>query len=194
MQAVSYCRRRSSVSGGERAWRVEDDALVMRAPGGGEKRTLWKDIVGVRLYHEARRRRPWRYAFELHTREGARIVIDNAHCLIARDYEDRSSSDTPFVRAALARIAAANPKARLLVGETQKRYFFLLLMALLAVGALAVALLIAPTPLDGTPYALPVKLCIILLVMPLFWFGILRLMPRGAPLDAVPDRALPPQR
>ncbi|MFZ2030959.1 MAG: hypothetical protein WAU68_11665 [Vitreimonas sp.] len=171
-----------------------DDALVMVSPSGGEKRTAWKDVIGVRLYHEQLRNRPWRYAFELHTKQGARIVIDNAHCQNARQFEDRSASYTPFVRAALAHIAEANPKARLLIGETQKRYFFLMLFALFAVAALAMALLLIPTPLDATPYAAPVKFGLILLLLPVFWLGVLRSMPRGAPLDAVPDRALPPEQ
>lgn len=192
-ETITYSRRRDTVSGGEREWRIDDDALVMRRPGGGEKRTPWKDVLGVRLYHEALRNRPWRYAFELHTRQGNRIVIDNAHCVASSQFEERSSRYTPFVRAALARIAAANPKARLLIGETQKRYFFLMLMGLLAIAGLALALMVIPTPLDATPLALPVKLGLVLSLLPLFWIGVLRSLPRGAALDAVPDRALPPE-
>ncbi len=193
-EPTTYSRRRSLVSRGEREWRVEEDALVMRRPGGGEKRTLWRDVIGVRLYHEAMRNRPWRYAFELHTRQGARIVIDNAHCVSRSQFEERSSRYTPFVRAALARIAAANPRARLLIGETQKRYFFLMLLALLAIAGLALALTLIPTPLDATPLALLVKLGLVLSLLPLFWIGVLRSLPRGAPLDVVPDRALPPEQ
>jgi hypothetical protein len=188
---ITYSRRRAALSRGEQEWRVEDDALVMCRPSRGERRTQWKDIVGVRLYREPLRRRPWRYAFELHTRDGGRIVIDNAHFLGANEYEERSSAYAPFVRAALAKIAVANPKARLLIGETQKRYFFMTLLALLAIAALAFALMVIPTPLDATPLAMPVKLALIVSLLPLFWIGVLRALPRGAPLDHVPERALP---
>ncbi|MBI3437166.1 MAG: hypothetical protein HY054_00650 [Proteobacteria bacterium] len=194
MQDVSYRRRRGRVSRGEREWRVSDDALVMMSASGSEKRTPWKDVIGVRLYHEQMRRRPWRYAFELHTKEGERIIIDNAHWVSGSDYEDRSASYSPFVRAALARIAVANPKARLLTGDTQKRYFFLMLVSLLAFAALACALLLIRTPLDATPVAAPAKLGLILLLLPVFWFGVLRSMPRGAPLEPVPEHALPPEQ
>lgn len=193
MQNVSYRRRRGRVPGGEREWRVDDDALVMCGAAGGGKRTPWRDVIGVRLYHEAMRQRPWRYAFELHTKQGARIVIDNAHWMAGDAYEDRSASYTPFVRAAIAHIAAANPKARLLTGDTQKRYFFLMLVSLLAIAALACALLLIPTPLDATAFAAPVKLGLIVLLLPVFWLGVLRSLPRGMPLDSVPDRALPPE-
>lgn len=166
----------------------------MVAPSEAEKRTPWKDVIGVRLYHEGLRGRPWRYAFEVHTKQGARIVIDNAHWVGVRRYEDRSESYTPFVRAAVARIAAVNPKARLLIGETQKRYFFLMLTALLAIAALALALISIPTPLDAMAFALPLKFALVLSLLPLFWIGVLRSLPRGAPLDDIPARALPPTR
>ncbi len=192
MQPVTYSRKRTGMSRGEREWRVEEGALVTRSASGNERRTEWRDIVGVRLYHEPARDRQWRYAFELHTKQGDRIVIDNVHAMGARAFEDRSSTYTPFVRAALQRIAASNPKARALLGETPKRYFFLLLASLVAIGALAFALIAVHTPLDGQPYATLVKLGIVLLILPLFWRGVLKSMPHGVPLDAIPDRALPP--
>lgn len=192
MQAAAYRRRRSQVSLGEREWRVEDDALVMRGARGGEKRTPWSDVIGVRLYAEPLRSRPWRYAFELHTRQGGRIIIDNAHWLARGSYEDRSFTYSPFVRAAISHIAKANPRARLLTGETQKRYFFLMLTSLIAIAALALALILIPTPFDATPYALLAKLGLILLLLPLFWLGVLRSLPRGVPLEPIPEHALPP--
>lgn len=192
-QPVIYLRRASAVSRGEREWRVEDDALVTRGGSGHVRRTPWREIVSVRLYHEPTRSKPFRYMFELQPRSKAKIVIDNAHYLGARQFEDRSASYTPFVRAALARIAVENPKARALMGETQKRYFFLLLFALLGLCALAFALIAFPTPLDDLPNATLVKLGLILLMLPLFWLWVLRAMPRGVALDAIPERALPPE-
>ena len=192
MQQLVYRRRRNAVSRGEREWRVEDDALVTRSPRGGVRRFPWKDFVSVRLYCEPARGRPWRYVFELQPKDAGRIEIDNAHFLGPARFEDRSESYAPFVRAALGKIAVANPKARALMGETPKRYFFLLLTALVAFGAIAFGLIAVRTPLDALPYALPAKLGIILLMLPVFWGWVIRSMPRGVPLDAVPDRVLPP--
>lgn len=180
------------MSRGEREWRVEEHALVTRSASGNERRTQWRDVIGVRLYHEPARYRMWRYAFELHTRQGERIIIDNAHSTGARAFEDRSAAYTPFVRAALQRIAIDNPKARALLGETPKRYFFLLLTGLIAFGALAYALVGVRTPLDSLPSASLIKLAIVLLMLPIFWRAVLKALPRGVPLDAIPDRALPP--
>ncbi len=192
MDPVIYLRRRSAIARSEREWRVEDDALVTRGGGGGEKRYPWTDFISIRLCHEPTRFKPWRYVFELQPRKGAKLVIDNAHYLSVGRFENRSAAYAPFVRAALDRLAAAKPGATALIGETPKRYFFLLLFALMGLGAIAYALIAVPTPLDALPFAGIVKLAIILLMLPIFWAWVLKAMPRGVPLDAIPSRALPP--
>ncbi len=101
--------------------------------------------------------------FELQPKHARKIVIDNAHYLGARDFEERSESFTPFVRASIARWAVTHPKGRVLIGETPKRYFFLLVAALLGLGLLAYILVAVRTPLDALPYANLVKFGIILL-------------------------------
>lgn len=191
-EPVIYRRRGSAISRSEREWRVEDDALVSRGASGREKRYRWTDIVSVRLLHDPVRARDWRYIFELQPRHARKIVIDNAHYVGARDFEERSESYTPFVRAAVAQWAEAHPKARVLIGETPKRYFFLLIAALIILCLLAYVLVAVPTPLDAMPYANPIKFGIILLMLPIFWRSVLKVVPRGVAPDEIPDRAFPP--
>jgi hypothetical protein len=191
---VTYRRRRSAISRTEREWRVEDDALVTRGGSGRERRYRWSDIVSVRLLHSPARTRPWRYVFELQPKHARKIVIDNAHYAGERAFEERSSTYTPFVRAAVARWAAVHPRGRALIGETPKRYFFLIIGALLALGALAYLLVAVRTPLDLLPYAAIAKLAIILLMLPIFWRAALKAVPRGVAPDQIPARALPPPR
>jgi hypothetical protein len=193
VEPIVYRRRRNAISRSEREWRIEDDALVSRGAG-RERRYRWSDIVSVRLCASPARARPWRYVFELQPKHHRKIVIDNAHYAGARTYEERSDSYTPFVRAALARWAAAHPKGRALIGETPKRYFFLLIASLLGLGALAYVLAAVPTPLDGLPYSGLVKLAIILLMLPVFWRWVIGAVPRGVAPDAIPERALPPEK
>jgi hypothetical protein len=196
MQPVIYRRRRGAISRGEREWRVEEDALVSVGPSGRERRYPWRDIVAVRLRQGPTRIKPFRYVFELQPRHQRRVTIDNAHCIARGRYEERSDSYTPFVRAALERIAAENPKARALMGETPKRYFFLLLAALIGLGALAFVLAAVRTPIDAlpAPYAALAKLLIILGMLPVFWRWVIKALPRGVEISAVPPRALPPER
>jgi hypothetical protein len=194
MQPVIYRRRGNAISRGEREWRVEDDALVTVSSSGRERRYPWRDIVGVRLCQEPTRAKPFRYVFELQPKHQRKIAIDNAHCVSRGNFEERSDSYTQFVRAAVSRLAEANPQARALIGETPKRYFLLLLASLIGLGALAFVLAAVPTPIDAlpSPYGAAVKLVIILLMLPIFW-RVLRAMPRGVALDAIPPRALPPE-
>jgi hypothetical protein len=191
VEPVIYRRRRGVIPRGEREWRAEADALATRGASGRERRLPWRDVASVRLYADPARGRPWRYVFEIQPKQGQRVIIDNAHLVERGVYEERSSTYTPFVRAALARIAELNPRVRALQAETQKRYFFLLLAGLVSFCALAIAL-VAPTPLDDWAYGGLLKLAVIAIMLPAFVFGILRALPRGVPLNEVPDRAFPP--
>jgi hypothetical protein len=192
MADAIYRRRRSAISRGEREWRVEPDGLVSCARSGDARCVRWTDIVCVRLCAAPTRAKPWRYVFELQPRHGRRIEIDNTHYAGSGAFEDRSQAYTPFVRAALARLAGANPKARALMGETPIRYFLLLLGALIGLGALAFALIAVKTPLDALPASGLIKLALIFLMLPVF-ARVLGAAPRGVALDAVPARALPPE-
>lgn len=193
MQPTIYRARHNPLARGEREWRVEEDALVGVGADGRERAVAWRDIIGVRLCHEPARQRPWRYAIEIQPRNGRAIEIDNAHRVTRNVFEDRSASYTPFVREALARIAACSPGARALIGETPRRYFVLLLASLLGLCAAAVAMTVFATPLDNLPFATPAKLAIILLMAGVFWRWVIGAMPRGVALDAIPARAFPPE-
>jgi hypothetical protein len=192
MQPVIYRRRHSALSRGEREWRVEEGGLVSIGASGHERRWAWKDFLSVRLCFAPTRLKPWRYTFEAQFKNGQKVLIDNGHYLGPGRFEERSAAYTAFMRALLAKLGAANPKLRALIGETQKRYFFLMLAALVGLGALAFVIIAVPTPLDALPYAAMVKLGLILAMLPVFWRWVMRAMPRGVALDEIPERALPP--
>jgi len=180
------------MSRSEREWRVEPDALVTRGGAGRERRYRWRDIVSVGLYRDPAPNRPWRYVFELQPRDARKIVIDNAHFVSRGQFEERSHDYAPFVRASLASLAEANPKVCALVGQTGKRWFFLLIGALIALGGLAYVLATVRTPLDALPYAALIKFGIILAMLPIFWGWVLKALPRGVPLQNIPEKVLPP--
>lgn len=181
------------MSRGEREWRVEDDALVSKGASGRERRYAWKDFVGIRLRPLPAPGRPWRHVLELRSKNHGKIELDNAHYLAPRTYEERSGAYTRFVRAALARIAEARPGARVLLGETPKRYFALMCLALIAFCALALALALVETPFDAHPAAAAVKFGLIVLMLPVLGRWVLGKLPRGVPLDQIPAWALPPE-
>jgi len=189
---VIYRRRHNALSRGEREWRVEEGGLASIGASGHVRRWAWKDFISVRLCHEPTRFKPWRYTFHAQFKSGEKVVLDNGHYLGPGRFEERSAEYTPFVQALLARLHEANPKLRALIGETQKRYFFLMLGSLLGLGVLAYVLIAVRTPFDAAPYAGAAKLLLILAMLPLFWFWVARAMPRGVALDEIPERALPP--
>lgn len=191
MELACYSKRRSVLSRGERLWRVDDEALFTRGPSGREKRYPWRDMVSVRLCCEPKRGRPWRHVLELQPKHQRRIAIDNAHLVSPGVFEDRSAMYTPFVRSALARLAEVKPGMRALIGETPRRYFFLLVIGLAVLGALAYGLALTPTPLDRWAYAPLAKLALIALLVAAFWRWVVGVMPRGVALDEIPERALP---
>lgn len=193
MDSATYQRRRNALSRGEREWRAEADALVTRAASGKVYRLPWRDVASMRLCAAPSRRKPWRYVFEVKSRHGRKLSVDNSHFVSLGQFEDRSDSYCSFVRTALARYGEARPNARVLIGETPTHYFVLLLVALLGLMAGAAALILLPTPLDALPYAAPAKLLLILLMLPLFARWALKGIPRGVPVGEVPERALPPE-
>ncbi|MBL8537292.1 MAG: hypothetical protein JNM59_07790 [Hyphomonadaceae bacterium] len=188
---MSYRKRRGALSRGEREWRVEEDALVTEGPSGRTRRYLWRDFAGVRLYCDPAKDRPWRFVFELQPKDRRRIVIDNAHFVSRGLYEDRSADYTPFVRAAVSRLASTKPGLRVLIGETPRRYFLLILAGLLALCGAAYAMIALRTPLDALPFAGVVKLAVMALLAAAFWRWVVGIVPRGVPADAIPERALP---
>jgi hypothetical protein len=191
MQPVVYRRRRNALSRGEREWRVEEDALVSVGISGGEKRYPWSEIQNVRLCAAPGRFRRWRYVFELQPRRGGKLVIDNASYLAPGRYEERSDAYGAFVRASLNRLSAAKPDMHALIGETPRRYFFLLLVSLIALCVAAYVLIAVRTPIDDLPYAMLIKLGLVLLMVPAIW-RVLGAMPRGVAITDIPERALPP--
>ncbi len=191
MQPVVYRRRGSAISRSEREWRVEDGALVTRGALGRERRLPWNDISALRLCRAPKLNRPWRHVFEIKLRNGRRLVIDNAHFVTRGAYENRSGSFSEFVRAAASRLAATNPRARMLLGETPLHYFIMLLAALIGFGLIAFGLIAFPTMLDGLPYAPLVKLGVVLAMLPLFAWWVFGVAPHGVALDDIPERAFP---
>ena len=191
MEPVTYRSRPSAISRGEREWRVEDSGLATQGLLGRERRLPWCEIASVRLARAPKVKRPWRHVCEIKLRNGRKIVIDNAHFCGKGCFENRSAAYSEFVRSAGSRLAKANPRARALIGETPLHFFIMLLAALLGFCVIAFGLIAFPTVLDTLPYALLIKLGIVLAMLPLFAWWIIRATPHGVALDNIPERALP---
>ena len=103
----------------------------------------YRDIVGVRLSYAPSRFDSARYRCDLRMRSGQRLAILSTHYAGIADFEDRAATYGPFVRALIARVAAANPSASYRSGKSPVTYWaehlFLLAMVVLLVLVLSMA-------------------------------------------------------
>ena len=169
--AVTYAKRENAFEKGEHVWRVEEDCLIWTRPAGDSLTLLWKT---------------WRHVFELTTRKGATLVVDNAHFKSVGDFEDRSASFIPFVLACVDRIAVLAPDAKGRVGAGPLNYYGQLAFALGMMALLAFVLFTLPTP---TTALIAVKLALIGAMLPVAIAWAVRSKPRKVPLR--PDSFLP---
>lgn len=176
---VSYSKRENAFEKGEHIWRAEDDCLVWTRPGGDSLTLLWKDVGAVRAAFAPTEWKSWRHVFELTTRKGATLVIDNAHFRSVGHFEDRSASFTPFALACVDRVAALAPDARARIGAGPLNYYGQLAFALGMMALLAFVLFTLPTPSGGL---LAVKLALVAAMLPVAAAWAVRSRPRTVAL------------
>lgn len=179
MTTTTYSKRENAFEKGEHVWTVEDDCLIWTRPGGDSLTLLWKDVGAVRAAFAPTRWKSWRHVFELTTRKGSKLLFDNAHLKGVGDFEDRSSSFSPFVMACLGRVIAHAPDAKASVGASPASYFGQLLFAGSALALLIFVLIALPTPLGWLIIA---KLLLIVVMLPVAVTWAIRSRPRIVPL------------
>jgi hypothetical protein len=189
-----YRKRRNLFDPAESEWRAEDDALVARDARGVETRFFWRDLTGLRLAFAPSRRKRWRHVFVLTFRGRRKVEIDNGHFAGFADFEDRSASYVPFVRAALDKIGRARPDLPVELGARPLAYLLNTLFVIAAFAFLALAILLVPLPLGVWPATAIARLVVIALLFPAFLRWLKRARPRGTALDAIPPDALPTVR
>lgn len=177
---TTYAKRDNAFERGEHQWRVGPDTLVWVRPDGESLTLLWRDVSGVRLAFAPTRFKPDRHLFELRTRQGRRLTIDNIHFRGIGQFESRSAAFSAFVQAALERIASQAPQASASLGAAAGAYGLQLAAMIAGLAALTLALVLLPTPLGPL---LLVKLAIIAVMIPLGLRWAVRARPRPVPLD-----------
>lgn len=156
---TTYRKRENFFEKSEREWRVEDEALVRRDIDGTESRWAWTDMRAVRLRWFPTYAKPWLHQFRIET-AASKATIDNGHFQGIGQFEDRSASYGPFVRAALERIRALSPSAQVHIGSTTLAFWATMIFVALSFAGLAVVLILLPFPAYN-PVVLIAKLAII---------------------------------
>jgi hypothetical protein len=177
----------------EAIWRLQPDALELQGgPTAGPDVVLrlpYRDIVGVRLSYAPSRFDHARYRCDLRMRSGQQIAILSTHYAGIADFEDRAATYGPFVRALIARVAAANPSASFRSGKNPVTYLlehlFLFVMVVLLVFVLS---MVGFAYVGDTSW---VRLFIIVATIPLLIAYTRKNWPSRFKADAIPEDVLP---
>lgn len=184
-----YSQRRNLFETAEWVWSVQDGGIGVCDHTGAKVLARWENIASVRVAHAPTRYKPWRHLMELRMTDGAKLTVDNVQFKGLANFEDRSDTYAPFVRAALDAIAVKAPQARAMLGATPVGYW--LSVVFLAVVAVALAMILMAVPIDGIPGVAWIKMGIIAFFIPQLVIWAVKARPRGVELGAIPDSALP---
>lgn len=179
---------RPSVLDAETTWWLGPDALRP-----GDRNAIpYADIAELRLSFDPTRFDSRRYRCSIRLRDGRTATISSSHYVSLAQFEDRSQTYEPLVRALVARAADANPGIRLRAGRRPFVYFlehaFLLGAILLAI---AVFEAVDPTPPSERSW---LGIALIVSFLPLLILSMIRNRPRGFRATAIPDVILPMAR
>ena len=182
---VAHTVRKSVVEPAPRSWTVSADTLEIVQHGQTYTIPLAK-LSEVRLRYEPGRFATNRCTAAIATNTGWSADIDNQHWAGVADFEDRSLSYRLLVEALLARLATANPAARLVIGQGAMLWlsmaFVLAMVAVLFFVVLAI----------GGPIVALLKLVVLLFFVPTMVRYIRANRRRVMPITAAPpDGVLP---
>ena len=177
--------RKSVAETAPRSWKVGADWLEIVQQGQTYTIPLAK-LSEVRLRYEPGRFATNRCTVDIITNTGWTAQIDNQHWADVADFEDRSFSYRLLVEALLARLARANPSARLVTGQGA------MLWASMAFVLLMVAVLFFVVLAIGGPIVAMLKLVVLLFFVPTMVRYVRANRRRIQPIsDAPPDGVLP---
>jgi len=188
---TSYRKRENVFEKGEREWRVDPHALVLRTVSGHEMAYGWRDVTTVRLRHNPSRFNLQRHVFEIAFKNNIDWSIDNGHYAGFATFEDRTETYIPFVRAALARIAAEAPNAKVYTGTSLISYIAQVALVAVAFAALVALFLTIPVFESSNPWWIGLKLLIIAALLPPFFTWVRTNYPHAVKIDAIPEDAWP---
>jgi hypothetical protein len=177
----------------EGAWRLSPDGFeVQGGPASGGNVVLrfpYQEVVELRLSYAPSRFDDVRYRCDVRMRSGQRIAILSTHYAGFATFENRAATYVPYVRELIARVAAANPKAKFRSGKRPLAYWaeHLFLLAMVALLVLVVGTL-------GTSHWSEItwtKLSVIVGSIPLLIVYTRKNYPRAFKPGAIPKDVLP---
>ena len=156
---------------------------------GGAARFPYAGITELRLSYDPTRVDTRRHRCDVRCAGGERGTLWSTHFAGVADFEDRAATYTPFVRALVAHVAAANPNCAFRAGTRPLAYWagqlFLLAMAIVAIWVIA---MVGGSALSEVTWG---KLCVVLGLIPLAFNYARKNRPRRFEPGAIPADVLP---
>lgn len=184
-----YRQRRNFFEKAEWEWAATPGGLRVTDHHGQAFLTPWGSVAAVRVAYAPTRYKPWRHLLEFRLADGRKLTVDNVHFKGVADFENRSDSYTPFVRAALSELGRNSPKVRVRAGAAPVGYWVSAIFVLTVFAVLAAILL--AIPIDIIPGIAWLKMGLIAVSLPVLAFWFVRARPRSATLDTIPESSLP---
>jgi hypothetical protein len=186
--SLVYRTRRNALED-ETRYALEADALAYTRGSGAAVRLPFASVRAVRLFYNPTRFDQVRFHCDVTLAGGTRERIPSTSYAGIGDFEDRAAAYSRFVRALVARVAAASPACRFRAGRSALLYVAehaFLLAALLAL-ALVIALVggFSPSGIVAT------KLAVIAFYIPVAIRYARRNWPRSFSPAAIPADVLP---
>jgi hypothetical protein len=181
-------RTRRNVLEDEMRLALDADTLVC-AIGGATLRHPFREISQIRLWFDPTRFDSVRCRCEVKPAKGERLRFPSTSYVSIGDFEDRGAAYARFVRALVARVAAANPAAQFHAGKRPLAYYAehaFLLSAFLLLGFVLAT--IGEFALSGLVMT---KLAIIAFYVPIAIAYTRRNWPRRFSAAAIPTEVLP---
>jgi hypothetical protein len=167
VEEIEYRRRASIQEKGETVWRAFPDRLEYHDAGGALRGVVPFDrVTRVRLAFAPGRLQQKRFLMEL-SGTRSQFNLSNMHFKGIAQFEDRTDTFFPLVRAVVAGVHAANPNASFRAGEKPAYYVFLLAFVLVVYALLALVLFTLPVVPGNFTISILIKLGIILVSLPL---------------------------
>jgi len=167
VEEIEYRRRASIQEKGETVWRAFPDRLEYHDAGGALRGVVPFDrVTRVRLAFAPGRLQQKRFLMEL-SGTRSQFNLSNMHFKGIAQFEDRTDTFFPLVRAVVAGVHAANPNAAFRAGEKPAYYVFLLAFVLVVYALLALVLFTLPVVPGNFTISILIKLGIILVSLPL---------------------------
>lgn len=178
MEVTEYRRRASIQEKGEMLWRALPDRLEYHSEDGALRGVVpYEKVTKVRLAFAPGRLQQGRFLMEV-SGARSRITLTNMHFKSFGDFEDRTVSFFPLVRAVVSGVATARPAAEFRAGERPAYYFGLLAFVIVVFALMALVLIALPVVPGNFTLSAIIKLGILIFSLPLLFSWAIKARPR----------------